>query len=184
MPRKLRIPKARRGDALHVSRAVFLWLTWGDWTAAFEQAQADDEGMRELFFDAKSRQTRRYWVAIEDEALAAWTAVYPGTRPPAWWFYSQPEPELRQLIGGVYRIIPGAERCHPTGIAYIDDWKDDPPLVESQPAYLDRLRLWLPKERAQVDREAFASQPFSYSLTVAPRGVPEDDDDGGELVDA
>jgi hypothetical protein len=55
------------------------------------------------------------------------------------------------------------------GIPYIDEWRNDSPL-ESQAGYLDRLRLWLPGERARVSPQAFNPEIFSYDLTVAPDG--------------
>ena len=86
------------------------------------------------------------------------------------------------MTGGTYRRIQGAGRCQASGIPYIDGWQDDPPVVESEPAFLDRQDLWIQGERERVSPSAFAEQLFSYELTVAPRGAPgfnERDDTGG-----
>lgn len=173
MPRKLRSPKARRGTAIDVSDALFLYLIWGDWSAAVRQAHRDGSNPWALF-DGGGRHEAA-WAAIVDDAVGEWTTVYPGTMPRSWWHWSAPE--LRRLIGGAYRTIQGAGRCHDTGVPFIDDWRDDPPLVEREPAYLDRLGLWLPCERVRVPPDAFTAQPFSYTLTVRPEVRPLDDDD-------
>jgi hypothetical protein len=178
MPRKLRAPKARRGDALIVSRSMFLHLVFQDFASACAQADHDGTRKQDLYYTAAQETT--YWAAIEEQALEVWTTYSPGSRPPLWWQLSAPT--LRQLEGGLYTVISGCNRCHETGIAYITEWQDDPPQVESQAAFLDRVAMWLPGERARVPAEAFASQPFSWDLTVAP-GVPDDVRVGDENED-
>ena len=153
-------------------------MTWGEWHAARAQAERDSTNPWELF--GGWPQYPAVWATIADRAVAEWSAQYPGTRPASWWFWSAPE--LRRLTGGTYRCIVGAGRCHDTGIPYIDGWQDDPPVVESEPAFLDRQDLWIQGERERVSPSAFAEQLFSYELTVAPRGAPgfnERDDTGG-----
>jgi hypothetical protein len=139
------------------------YLTWADWQRAWTLATREGLTAQHGLY-ASPEQLQAIWYRIVDQALADWTRKFPGTRPKSWWEWSAPE--LRRLQGGVYHLIDGAGRCHPTGVPYIGDWEAHPPRVESTPAYLDRLELWLPRERARVPTSAFASQPFSYDLTV------------------
>ncbi len=156
---------------MEVSEALSILLTWGDWSAARLAAQRNGSNPTELFDLHHNHDAA--WLVIQDEALEAWTAVYPGSRPESWWLYSAPE--LRQVYGR-FTEARGLGRCQATGIPYgaPDDWKDRP-MVESTPAYLDRLDLWVAGERARVPRQAFDPQPFSWTLTVAPCGMPKDD---------
>jgi hypothetical protein len=51
-------------------------------------------------------------------------------------------------------------------------------MVESTPAYLDRLALWLDGERDRVPACEFDPQPFSWDLTHhSPQGAPDADED-------
>ena len=155
-----------------------IYLTWNNWNAARAQQEHDGTSAWELF--GGWPQYPAVWATIADRAVSEWSAQYPGTRPASWWFWSAPE--LRRLTRGTYTGVKGMHRCHETGIAYIGDWEDDPPLVESQPTFLDRLNLWIPGERDRVPSAAFAKQLFSHALTTAPgsaRGCDGEDDTGG-----
>lgn len=170
MPRKLRHPKARH-NAVQVSAATRAYLTWNSYTLARAMTGAEtDEQLAGIYFFVN--QAIALWDEVADDAVADVAAHYPGCRPVNWWRFSAPD--LRLLIGGSYTRIAGLHRCHDTGIPYIGNgWTADPPLVESVPAYLDRLNLWLPGERERVAAAAFKARPFSYDLTIGPR-VPED----------
>jgi hypothetical protein len=158
--------RRRTTPALDIPRSFYVWLLWNDFDAAIEAADAEGgEGIKEIYF-ASHAELERAWQAIEPEAVAEWIESYPGTRPPRWWYHSAPE--LRRLEGGEFGHISGAARCHPTGCPYINEWQADPPIVESQAAYLDRFDLWLPGERARVLKAAFAARRFSFDLTWAP----------------
>jgi hypothetical protein len=164
LPRKLRPPKKRRPAEPDVPACLYHWLLWRDWRGAVEIAKDDDDSIAVLYFN--EFEERPCWHAIERRALEEWIEEYPGTRPESFWLYSAPE--LRRLTGGSCRLIEGATRCHKTGIPYFD-WfgVTDLPLVESEPAFLDRFNLWLPGERARVPADAFASKRFTPSLTWA-----------------
>ena len=161
MPRKLRIAKTRT-DVV-VSRALQHLLIWGDFSAACTIADEDGDDPFDLFAGVDEHE--RAWAAIVEDAVIDWTTVYPGSRPIAWWQWTAPE--LRQVIGGTYRSILGVGRCHQSGIPYIAVDRDDPPLIESTPAFLDRLGLWRPGERARVSPDAFTPQTFSFDLTAS-----------------
>ena len=160
--------RTRKPAHLEVSRAVFILLTWDDWSAAAAQQERDKSNALELFGGWQKYPDS--WAVIEDRAVAAWVEAYPGTRPTSWWRWSAPE--LRRLTGGTYTLIKGMGRCHETGLPYIDHgWRHDPPLAETQPGCLDRLDLWLPGERERVPTQAFESQLFSYESTMGA-GMP------------
>jgi hypothetical protein len=173
MPRKLRNPKTRRSTPVDVSEALFIALTWGDWHAAHAAQERNGSNRWELFNLKRDHDV--IWHAIEADALAAWTQAYPGERPETWWCYAAPE--LRQ-VHGRFTGVRGLNRCQSTGVPYgsPDDW-NDLPMVETTPAYLDRLGLWLDGERARVPAAAFDPQPFSWTLTVQRGGMPHADDD-------
>lgn len=166
MPRKLRHPKQQRPSAVDVDDAVFHYLTWNDFSGACEIADAQGIDPWTLFF-SDVNELRAAWQAIEADALREWTTRFPGTRPRAWWEHAAPE--LRRVYGR-FTVKKGIRRCQDTGIPYgAPDDLDDRPMVESTPAYLDRLSLWLDGERARVPPEDFGPAPFSWGLMQAPR---------------
>lgn len=172
MPRRLRLPKSRH-DRLPVSDALFHWLVYRDYRGA-RALVAPGASSWELF-EIDGDRHRTAWRAIEDEAVALWAADYPGSRPASWWLWSAPS--FRQ-IHGRFAFAEGGGRCWGTGLAYGAPVScSDPPMVESSPAYLERLQLWLPHEREKVPSSAFAPQPFSTALTVAPFAPAAADDD-------
>jgi hypothetical protein len=166
----MRPTKIRRTQLPDVSPALYTLLLWGDWSAAMAQQERDGTEPFELWDIGEKHEA--VWHAIVDRAIAEWTAVYPGTRPTSWWYWTAPE--LRRPTTGRYAEISGVRRCHETGVPCISNGWTSPPMVESTPAYLDRLSLWLPAERPRVPASAFKPQRFSYggNLLVAPRGVP------------
>jgi hypothetical protein len=142
-------------------------LLVGGYHAAREAAARAGESPRECFFSSDD-DMRKAWTFVEAELLAAWVIHSPGTRPASWWRYSDSVSELRRVTGLFTELI-GRHRCHETGICYLVPGDPrDPPVVESQAAFLDRLDLWLPGERARVPAEAFAESPFSIGLTWQP----------------
>lgn len=72
----------------------------------------------------------------------------PGRRPWAWWVYSAPEPRRKIADGSQPRPAADAE------LMLEPFWRIIPPPArrdfhwfEGEPAYLDRLNLWLPGEQ-------------------------------------
>jgi hypothetical protein len=170
MPRKLRNPKRRRGSTPDVSPALYCYLLWGDHQAAKAMALEDKTNPWELF-DSFNDSHSVAWHSILDEALAEWIEVYPGERPASWWLWTAPS--LRNVYGR-FRHWQGSDRCHQTGIPHGQpDDPEDLPMVESTPAFLDRLGLWIPGERSRVPAEAFEPSPFSVTLTASRHGVTE-----------
>jgi len=180
MPRRLRTAKTRRVSDLEVPESLFHYLTFRDLKAASALARPGES--RWILFDIMGAHSHaEAWRAIEAEALVEWTNQHPGTRPESWWRYSAPE--LRR-VEGRFRPIDGRYRCHASGVPYGDPDRTTPPMVESTPALLDRLNLWLPGERARVDPAAFRPQPFSWDLVESPHRLDDDEDDEPEEDDA
>ena len=124
------------------------------------------------------------WADYGAQATKEWVQLHPGTRPRPWWRYSAPEPRQRlggtgdptkEALGLKSLLVRGVplqwlddiavgnrtEPGHPgritnrpliRGIA-LDP--EDPPMFESEAAYLDRLQLWLAGERERVPADAF-----------------------------
>ncbi len=121
--------------------------------------------------DAYEPQLRAIWLEARDELLKEWTAEWPGTRPCFWWRYEAVEP--RRRLGGigtplaeVTAYAPEFWLGLPVRWRHIDDRFSrgvavdpaDLPTFESEPAYLDRLGLLLPEERARLTEEDFEAE--------------------------
>ncbi len=162
------MPTKRRRVTRHgtppraVSAALYHLLTWDDFAGACRLAAAHTTNPWECF-DNGTHQSA--WRAIEDRALRDWVAIYPGTRPRSWWQWSAPD--VRDVIGR-FRLGRGVDRCWATGVPHgAPEDVSDPPLVETEPAYLDRWQLWLPDERARVSPAAFAPVRWCWALLRA-----------------
>ena len=123
------------------------------------------------------------WAQYREEILSSWVADHPGTRPPAWWLYDAPE--QRQRLGGKGTPwndtdpqrssilgIPGhwvadifIDTEHPD-IEFIAEHFDpiDPPIFESQAAFLKRLKLLMPGESRRLKADAFEPEILPAEL--------------------
>jgi hypothetical protein len=117
------------------------------------------------------------WRDYASEVLDDWIIERPGTRPSLWWEFTAPEP--RQRLGGtgitrndLFGCAP--YRRHGVEMLWIDDADvrlskleceplsvDDPPLFESQSAFLERHGLFFRGERRRLAPDAFAPVPLS-----------------------
>jgi hypothetical protein len=91
-------------------------------------------------------EMRQLWFRYKSMLMAKWFAKNPpDTRPHAWWEFESPEP--RKLIGGQVPASPpavmfcGVPRFYPIPTL-------NPPVYESDHAYLSRLGLLTPAEIA------------------------------------
>jgi hypothetical protein len=143
--------------------------------------QAEQEELNDLTYDFDSEhRAGGLWREHREQIVEAWITEYPGTRPSHWWAVESTEP--RRRLGGtgtpcherlahgehyergvpdqwirqsdidVYALIGS-----PLDVPALDP--TDPPLYESEAAYLERLGLWLPGERRRVPKKDF--QPES-----------------------
>lgn len=136
------------------------------------------EGDPFLLYDTDLRST---WGRVRDRLLAEWAAAHPGTRPDGWWTFDAPEP--RRRLGGIgtaahecLNVALHLDRGIPSQWLDADDVETfapirasaggppfegvavdpaDPPLYESEAAYLDRLGLFLPGEKRRVPAAAW-----------------------------
>jgi hypothetical protein len=115
------------------------------------------------------------WLQHGADVLAWWTQVKPGTRPSLWWKFRAPE--LRRRLGGVGE--PDAMRDIRFGVptrwtrpvkgdyhgkSELTFDPADPPLYESEPAFLRRHELLLPSERRQLTPADYRPQPITQIL--------------------
>jgi hypothetical protein len=114
------------------------------------------------------------WSEIRDALLPDWIKNHPCTRPFAWWTDDAPEP--RRRVGGTGRRLRNA--ILEWGIPH-DEWfkdvdPDNPPIYESQAAYLQRLGLltegeikWLADHHELLEPEA-----IKYRQDIGPDVYP------------
>jgi hypothetical protein len=115
-------------------------------------------------------EIRARWAEHGAGLLADWIREHPGTRPFAWWILEATEPR---------RVLEGAAHVLPAGPAWWEpDWRGHfgvpaveqsgrfVVVVESEPAYLERLGLLARGERRRLAAENFA--PEKVEVDVAP----------------
>ena len=85
-------------------------------------------------------QLAELWRDHRDRIIAEHVSDFPGTRPQRWWEYDAPEP--RRRLGG-------------TGTPGLAIDPNDPPIFESEAAYLERHGLFLPGERKRLRKVDF-----------------------------
>jgi len=116
---------------------------------------------------------RALWAQYGEAILAEQISEFPGRRPNGWWRFQDREP--RQRLGGigtpefeVLGIVPRYVLGVPAD--WVKKWEiqycgegfagvlidpDDPPIYESQAAYLDRHNLFVPGERRRLTEADF-----------------------------
>lgn len=122
---------------------------------ALEWLKGIDEDF--YFFELPARQ-EAVWQAHKEWVVAEHVKASPGTRPRRWWQREAPEP--RRRVGGKGTLTSDVIAVLPTwhlGIpsCWHDLDPDDPPLFESEAAYLDRLGLMLPGEKGRLTGRDF-----------------------------
>ena len=131
---------------------------------ALEWLRGVDEDF--YFFELSARK-EAVWSANRDWILAEHVKQAPGTRPRRWWQREAPEPRRRvggkgTLTSDVIAVLLtqhfGIPKC------WHDLDPEDPPLFESQAAYLERLGLFLPGERGRLTGRDFQRE----RVEVAP----------------
>jgi hypothetical protein len=134
------------------------------------------------------------WSEFADDIVAEHVAESPGTRPHRWWGFSAPE-KLRKRLGGIgtpYFQEAPALLCKSLGVP--EKWifgdevrfydrgtpldTEDPPVYESQAAYLERLKLFLPGERKRLKPKDFEPENVIDILEIEF----EDDDEAADSV--
>jgi hypothetical protein len=130
-------------------------------------------------FHPLNKMASELWAEYRESILAWWVKTNPGSRPRCWWRFEAPEP--RKRVGGrgaLWSERWGREPYLPEfGLPSADGFVTDddraataegyeaadpanPPLFESQAAYLKRLGLFAPGEERRVPCGAFAPEVF------------------------
>lgn len=129
--------------------------------------------------------TSELWSAFGVAVIDRWAVERPGTRPSCWWRFASNEPRLRHggigdAASDVLAFVPSlafglpalwvteqdAAHYGPSFAGRAPDPRD-PPLFESQAAYLRRLNLLMPGELERIPEADF--QPEAI-----PVGAPAD----------
>jgi hypothetical protein len=169
MPVKRRVSKQRE----QISPAMLAFLR--------DEPMPEDAGIAAWWIESETNpgpKASELWPEFRDEILADWIAEAPGTRPSMWWRLDAPEPRRRlggigtpahEVLAHVPRFWCGIpidwvtqsladfydreERSKPfEGVAVS---RKDPPLFESEAAFLDRHGLFLPGERKRLGADDF-----------------------------
>ncbi|MGE4194623.1 MAG: hypothetical protein AB7E51_14640 [Pseudodesulfovibrio sp.] len=98
------------------------------------------------------------WRHFGSHLLAEWIREHPGTRPYGWWRFEAPEPR-RRLGGEGDPAYMGVTFGVPDGWCEGDFDPSDPPVYESQAAYLDRHGLLTEAERRALEKCSGAFEP-------------------------
>lgn len=152
--------------------------------AALNGEQPPADGNPFTAFDITSYDAMRtLWIAHRAAILAHWIQDKPGTRPAMWWRYDAPRlaPELlgrwartvyaprlietRRKLRGNGKPLHEALLIAPAHDYGIPVWfgePDNPPVFESQHAYLKRHGLLHPAERRAV------AEPAPHPLRIEP----------------
>lgn len=138
--------------------------------AYFDTGEWRSRGAAHLWFFVHNGGARATWRTLRAALLEEWSQAHPGTRPFAWWQFDATEP--RRRIGGVGdSYAEGLELGIPrwwatqelasfaTRFTAIDP--NDPPMFESEAAYLERLGLLTDAERRRLPADAFVPEPLS-----------------------
>jgi hypothetical protein len=159
MPRKRRVDKARE------QLSEFEWDYLRDRHDAYS---TDPFQVCQRLVLRGTAKLEALWQLHRDVILTEHIKENPGTRPALWWDHDAPRqpigsmpgwycdgklPELRQRFGGVGNAVS------PVNLSYgiPDVWRgiddNDPPIFESQAAYLNRHGLFLAGEERRADFE-------------------------------
>lgn len=149
MPRRRPTTTARRGPDIRSPEEAWRWVT-DSWPA-----DPVAEGLNPFFQFVRPGEEAGYWREFGPRVLRLWPAQRPGTRPRLWWAFEAPED--RKQVGGTGHPEGGEKRF---GVSR--RWRDvnpeDPPTVESQAAFLQRLDLLAPGEADRIPDAAFAPE--------------------------
>jgi hypothetical protein len=108
------------------------------------------------FYDASAMPIfdawKQAWQQLRSELLREFIAENPGKRPFAWWKFDAPEPMRRLIEGYDFQADPEVSRIPRdlvNGWYSAGGWEEfrDPPIIETESAYLDRHGLLTAAER-------------------------------------
>jgi hypothetical protein len=128
----------------------------------------------------------KYWGEISVELLESYLRAHPGMRPWKWWVEEAPAPELveqgkglepvkvmRRQVGGSGSLT-GNPELHFGVPGWVNGFDpplpDDPPLFESQGAFLRRHDLLSPIEKRRLRKKDFGPESIAlgYDKPIEP----------------
>jgi hypothetical protein len=164
MPAKRRTPKARSGAIPDLE-----WSILNDQTDPFDVPGWDGYFFRyhQLPGSLLTPTLGDFWLTHGEEITADWAVTRPGTRPSFWWKFSAPRwatwdaalGEPRAQVGGAGEAVHRRSCALRLNLLHYaigvsQEWRGtdpaDPPMVESQAAYLRRHGLFLPGEARRL----------------------------------
>lgn len=149
----------------------------------------DDSEITDILYPTSDAQGRRHWQRFREAVIAEWVAAHPGARPWAEWKYSLPELSRRRLGGsGTPMLPPEGEWQVNGGLAAFGAplyWHDvdpaDPPVYESQAAYLQRRGLLTAEEQKRLSTEAYKPVSLGPEWYLKRECLPFYEEDFSEL---
>jgi hypothetical protein len=171
MPRKRRIVKVR--TQLEISAGLWAWLndepvSKDDHEANWEVLMLEGGHMNAHGGEDKLRDL---WKGVREDVLARWAVDHPGTRPSLWWELEAPRQALGTWPGCFFdgklqeprkRLGGTGKAPWDAGLAYVPSFRcgvpsywdsfseEDPPVFESQAAYLKRQGLLTAAEKRKL----------------------------------
>ncbi|MDH5324375.1 MAG: hypothetical protein OEZ68_04230 [Gammaproteobacteria bacterium] len=156
MPVKRRISKQKKG----VSELAWAFINDAPLPKTYNTFELSD------YEHGGTPELEALWRQHSETSVKNWVKHSPGTRPRCWWRYESPEP--RKRLGGIGRPMFWCERKYPQGYSFGIPWPcwsfeqfkrlpgyipidpENPPVFESQAAYLERLGFLLPGEKRRI----------------------------------
>lgn len=153
MPKKPRKKVGRRGKGIPLSEMQLIHLIHGEWILDDKVFPFESEQHRLQCWER--HKTQIFQQCMTEDASIFKPTFKPGSRPAAWWEYTEglPEREVK-----VTKIQPG-NRYYPDGL-WIENRE-----VESEPDYLDRTHKWLPGEKQRYVKMVEAAQAEMKKLS-------------------
>ena len=175
--------KSRKIIPSSVSLAIIDFFTTGNMSNHLPSDKCDI-----FLMCCSNTKVKAAWESCRDQILSDWIKKYPCSRPWPWWEYETLE--IRRRVGGVGDLWHDIEDYEPLECHYGIPWNwitiweinyygdlrktavdpKDPPVFESETAYLLRHELLTPAERAYLKKHPELLEPERIEFN-------EDDED-------
>ncbi len=148
------------------------------WLCTGVEPAADIPGINPFLFVAPEDTARELWLELSGKVLPNFIKANPGRRPWGWWVSDAPAPRAR--VGGIGTPLryTGMHCGIPTGWSTTNNRKScmfsgaavdpaNPPVFESQAAYLRRLNLLSQAEARRLRERDFQPEPIDVAELLA-----------------